>query len=86
MFPSPPEVDRFISDKILAILNQKGGFPSPLEVDRFICDFKNQNGERERFPSPLEVNRFISTMPSNDLGSNKNVSVPSRVRRFKSKC
>ena len=40
-----------IKDKILAILNQKGGFPSPLEVYRFIsqCLYSHVLPKRKRF-------------------------------------
>ena len=36
MFPSPPELDRFISDIEDEDEEEEEEFPSPLEVDRFI--------------------------------------------------
>ena len=61
LFPSPLEVDRFISER------EKGEhtmskFPSPLEVDRFISEEAKRIYRRKvkKFPSPLEVDRFIS--------------------------
>ena len=60
-FPSPLEVDRFISQLFLAYHLLDFLFPSPLEVDRFIS-VRNKFLLKKviRFPSPLEVDRFIS--------------------------
>ena len=44
MFPSPFEVDRFISGSIMkAVLDIDTLFPSPLEVDRFISELDMDN-------------------------------------------
>ena len=56
LFPSPREVDRFISKSQLKAWQKRAVFPSPLEVDRFIseqfnvsiCEFDS------RFPSSPE--------------------------------
>ena len=59
-FPSPLEVNRFISRAHKT--NENFRFPSPREVDRFISDRHDPlYGDKIRgFPSPLEVDRFIS--------------------------
>ena len=61
-FPSPLEVNRFISSQ--DPYNEELGykFPSPLEVNRFISILKKiqKGGHVSWFPSPLEVYRFIS--------------------------
>ena len=61
-FPSPLEVDRFISrQNTLGVLHVRV-FPSPLEVDRFISKrLEFLYLSFNVFPSPLEVDRFIST-------------------------
>ena len=63
LFPSPLEVNRFISD--IKIKHKERGndmFPSPLEVSRFISTTTIFYKEKTmtKFPSPLEVYRFIS--------------------------
>lgn len=60
-FPSPREVDRFISE----MPSENGltitGFPSLLEVYRFISLREKYEAQANReLPSPREVNRFIS--------------------------
>ena len=62
MFPSPREVDRFISVEEEKPKKQISEFPSPLEVDRFISleEAVKLRKAYNKFPSPLEVHRFIS--------------------------
>ena len=60
MFPSPLEVNRFISKRGQYNKRENGKFPSPLEVNRFISLGKRLMKLTKLFPSPLEVNRFIS--------------------------
>ena len=62
MFPSPLEVNRFISGYIYGFIVILFQFPSPLEVYRFISMSKQLQNiiEKAVFPSPLEVDRFIS--------------------------
>ena len=57
MFPSPLEVDRFISNAVKDSTNptNKIEFPSPLEVDGFISDDYVKVDGSKLFPSPLEV-------------------------------
>ena len=38
LFPSPLEVDRFISEQLMTKRSFSNGFPSPLEVYRFISE------------------------------------------------
>ena len=60
-FPSPREVNRFISGTTLHHILECIGFPSPLEVNRFISQvFQKPIILTLKFPSPREVYRFIS--------------------------
>ena len=43
-FPSPPELDRFISDIEDEDEEEEEEFPSPLEVNRFISSSKTIGG------------------------------------------
>lgn len=64
MFPSPLEVNRFISEINHDLFNTEDeALPSPFEVDRVIsenpiCIVMTLS----LFPSPLEVYRFISQL------------------------
>ena len=61
VFPSPLEVDRFISKLLRKIMYFTYLFPSPFEVNRFISDNTEiEDFKVRRFPSPFEVNRFLS--------------------------
>ena len=79
MFPSPLEVDRFISVGYFTNTHVAFKFPSPLEVDRFISVENCYAGRFAIvFPSPLEVDRFISWVSKIQTPLLLPVSVPSR--------
>ena len=60
-FPSPLEVNRFISLIAAKTEVERLKFPSTHEVYRFISNGKTTYVSKgSRFPSPLEVDRFIS--------------------------
>ena len=63
-FPSPLEVDRFISlEEAVKLRKAYNKFPSPLEVNRVISQvFQKPIILTLKFPSPLEVDRVISTV------------------------
>ena len=80
MFPSPLEVNRFISEINHDLFNTEDeALPSPFEVDRVIsenpiCIVMTLS----LFPSPLEVYRFISYRYYSVDPNANTVSVPSR--------
>ena len=80
LFPSSPEVDRFISALYGKTAQSASlAFPSPLEVDRFISgDVGLTFYQNNQFPSPPEVIRFISNKRFENLSRKVIVSVPSR--------
>ena len=67
LFPSPLEVDRFISIYSYSIIAEDL-FPSPLEVDSFLSTtaYQDDFSIPHEFPSPPEVDRFISLRPCRD--------------------
>ena len=81
MFPSPLEVDRFISVGYFTNTHVAFKFPSPREVNRFISvGYFTNTHVAFKFPSPLEVNRFISRESDFFPLVIWGVSVPSRGR------
>ena len=82
LFPSSPEVDRFISALYGKTAQSASlAFPSPLEVDRFISgDVGLTFYQNNQFPSPLEVDRFISVEKNDVETQEEEVTVHSRGR------